>query len=376
MSKAIPSVTVECFVIRVWVALLLAVFVIDSFASGNSKPQTPVPPYPYSVRALTVENTQQKVSLDGTLTLPASDSAVPAVVLLSVAGPNDRNQGFAGHAGFHVLADYLTRRGIAVARFDDRGVGGSTGNYFAASWNDLSSDANAIIKYLQQQPGIDPHKIGVAGMSQGGAVGALTAGINPDVAFLILLSSPGLSGEQTLALQLEKTMEVSGISGATADQYRQLFSEFMGIVKSDPEHPDTLPRLDDFLSGPGRALIPPYQFMPRDNDGLKKILTSPWYRSNVLFEPKAVYQQLRIPVLAVGGDKDLIAPPDQHLTGIEQLLEVSAAEDIYVARLPDLNHLLQEANTGLPIEYPVLENSMSNQVLELISGWITQRFIE
>ena len=339
----------------------------------SPKPQTPKPPFAYDVEHFSVPVIPPDVVLDGTLTLPAGEGPFPVAILLSVAGPNDRDQAFAGHAGFHVLADHLTRNGIAVARFDDRGFGQSTGDYFDASWDDLAADALSVAAHLKVNQRIDDAHIGYIGMSQGGAVGALSAAADKDVAFLVLLSAPGLPGEEALAQQLEKTLDVSGISGAPADQYRDLFQEFMGIVKSDPEDTVTIERMRTFLNGPGRALIPPYRFMPKNADGLIKVLLGPWYQSNVHFDPLTAYGSLHIPVLAIGGEKDFVAPPRQHLVNIERILADAPTTDVTINMMPGLNHLLQQAETGLPTEYAALENSISPQVLEAVSSWIEER---
>lgn len=338
--------------------------------SNAAKPQTPQPPYPYSVEDIVVDVPAQNVALAGTLTMPQGEGPHPAVILLSVAGPNDRNQSFAGHAGFHVLADHLTRAGITVVRFDDRSIGGSTGDYFDASWDDLSDDALTAFASLQDDPRIDADRIGFAGMSQGAAVGALAAAKNKEVAFLVLMSAPGLPGVEALTMQLEKTLEVSGVEGEQAERYRALFTEFMDIAQSDPVDPTTTERLREFLNGPGRALIPPYRFLPRDTDGLVNVLLGPWYRSNVNFDPQAVYGAVNVPVLAIGGEKDFVAPPEHHLTSVEAILREPPDSDVTTITFANLNHLLQEAETGLPTEYASLENSFSPNALAAIEDWI------
>lgn len=340
------------------------------------KPQTPVPPYSYNVEDILVTTSDPTVALGGTLTVPFGEGPFPAVILLSVAGPNDRDQSFAGHKGFHVLADHLASNGVVVARFDDRGVGDSAGDYFDASWKDLSEDALAVVARLKSDSRIDPSKIGFAGMSQGGAIGALAAQTDSEIAFLVLMSAPGLPGEEALSLQLEKTLEVSGVKGDRAARYRKLFHEFMEIAKSDPEDLATRLRMKEFLSGPGKALIPPYQFMPGDTDGLADVLLGPWYRSNIFFDPQTTYGALEIPVLAIGGERDFVAPPDHHLANIERILAQAPSSDITITVFPRLNHLLQEAETGLPIEYASLQNSLSPDALITVSEWIDDRFRE
>ncbi len=338
----------------------------------SSKSQTPTPPYPYESENIEVNTEDGKIQIRGTLTIPNGDGPHPAAVLLSVAGPNDRDQAFAGHAGFHVLADHLTRNGYAVARYDDRGVGGSNGNYFNASWNDFAKDALAVTEYLSMNDRIDRSRIGYIGMSQGGAVGALASAQRQDTAFLVLLSAPGLTGEEALRLQLEKTFSALSVKGDRAEKYRALFEEYIQIAKSDPNNSATRKAMSQFMEGPGRALIPPYAFLPKDTEGLVDILLGPWYRSNVLFNPEASYGPLDVPVLAIAGGKDFVAPADKHLPNIMSILCQTSNSHVSSQVYPNLNHLLQEAKTGLPTEYGQLETSFSEQVLDRIVSWLEE----
>lgn len=341
------------------------------FTGQAARPQTPKPPFPYAVEGIGVES--NGVTLAGTLTVPERDTPVPAAILLSVAGPNDRDQSFGGHKSFAVLADALARQGIAAARFDDRGVGGSSGDYFNASWADLSADAAAIYDALGGDPRIDPAQIGFIGVSEGGAVAAMTANAVGDAAFVILLSAPGLTGKATLALQLEKTLELSNVTGERADRYRELFADYMDIVTGDPNAPETRARLAEFIEGPGRALIPPYSFVPRSTEGRVEMFLGPWYQSNVRFDPAPVYTALNAPVLAIGGGLDPVAPPAAHLTAIENYLLQAPGGDVTVRLIPDANHLMQAAETGLPTEYAKLENTLSPELLEIMHEWLSRR---
>lgn len=368
--------TILIFIVSVGVAATIFWLGREPDEVGGPKPQTPVSPYSYNVEEILVTTSDPAVALGGTLTVPFGEGPFPAVILLSVAGPNDRDQSFSGHKGFHVLADHLASNGVAVARFDDRGVRDSTGDYFNASWKDLREDALAVVALLKSDSRIDPSKIGFAGMSQGGAIGALAAQTDSEIAFLVLMSAPGLPGEEALSLQLEKTLEVSGVTGDKAARYRKLFHEFMEIAKSDPKDVATQRRMKEFLNGPGKALIPPYQFMPEDTDDLANVLLGPWYRSNIFFDPQTTYGMLEVPVLAIGGERDFVAPPDHHLANIERTLAQAPSSDVTITVFPGLNHLLQEAETGLPTEYALLQNSFSPDVLITISEWINDRFRE
>ena len=339
---------------------------------SSAKPQTPTAPYDYIVEDFKIHSVDQETIIGGTLTLPQGQGPFPAAILLSVAGPNDRDQAFAGHRGFHVLADHLTKNGFAVARYDDRGIGVSGGSYFDASWEDYASDANAVAQFLGKDLRINPDKIGFIGMSQGGPIGALASVKYEPAAFVVLLSAPGLNGPEALSLQLENTLAISGIQGDQANQYRALFTEFMSIVQRDPSSTQTRVQLIKFLNGPGRALIPAYQFMPKDTEGLADVLLGPWYQSNLNFDPVKTYSPISSRVLALGGSLDLIAPPSQHLVAISDLYKQTQHQNITTIEIDGLNHLLQEAVTGLPTEYAKLENSFSDSALDAITQWLKE----
>ncbi|WP_425408394.1 alpha/beta hydrolase family protein [Hyphococcus sp.] len=366
MLRIAPSVT---FILVIAAGAAFVFF--NPFSAATEKPQTPRPPFPYTVEEMKVET--GGVTLAGTLTLPEGDTPAPAAILLSVAGPNDRDQHFAGHRSFAVMADALARNGVAAARFDDRGAGGSTGDYFEASWETLRDDAVSIYEAISRDPRIDPARIGFIGISEGAAVAAMAVNAIGEARFAILLSAPGLTGRDALALQLEKTLELSGVTGQRADQYRKLFDDYIDIVASDPASPETRARLTEFLEGPGAALIPPYSFVPKTVEGRVEMLLGPWYQSNVHFDPAPVYMAIDTPVLAIGGELDPVAPPEQHLAAIENYLARAPGRDVTVRIFPDVNHLMQSAKTGSPAEYAALENTLSDEVLDAINGWLGQR---
>ncbi len=189
-----------------------------------------------------------------------------------------------------------------------------------------------------------------------------------------MLSAPGLPGRSALETQFEDTLRISNVSGEDAQAYRALFREYMEIVGADLSQGTTRLKLIEFLRGPGRALVPPYGFLPQDAESLSDVLLGAWYQSNLNFEPATAYEQLSIPVLAIGGGKDIVAPPHRHLTAIERIVSAAPTHDIDVRVLDGLNHLLQDARTGLPNEYAKLETSFSPSALEVIEHWLSARF--
>lgn len=330
----------------------------------SERRQTPVAPFPYAVREVTV-TAADGVALAGALTVPNDAGLRPAVLLLSVAGPNDRDQTFAGHKSFAVIADRLARAGVVSLRLDDRGVGGSLGDYFAASWADLADDAATALRFLKEQPGVDPARAGLAGMSEGGAIAAF-ASQREQAAFVMLLSAPGLPGVEALRLQFEKTLAVARVDGARAEKHRTAFDDFIRIVTRDPGAPETKRDLVAFLEGPGKALLPPYGFMPKTAAAQADLLLGPWYQSQLRFDPEAAYAPLSAPVLALGGALDPVAPPAEHLAAIERILESGDASVIRIKTIKRANHLLQPAKSGLPAEYARTEETISEEALDEI----------
>jgi len=165
------------------------------------RPQEPKKPYPYLEEEVFYENKEAKITLAGTLTLPSQEGLFPVVLLITGSGPQDRDEAIAGHRPFLVLADYLTRQGIAVLRVDDRGVGRSTGDFSPATSEDFASDVLAGIAYLKTRKEINPKKIGLIGHSEGGIIAPMVAVKSPDVAFIVLMAGTGLTGEEILYLQ-------------------------------------------------------------------------------------------------------------------------------------------------------------------------------
>src|SRR4029077_17630355 len=167
------------------------------------RPQDPVKPYPYKEEEIIFSNNQANISLAGTLPLPRGPGPFPAAILLGGSGPHDRDESIVGHRPFLVLADHLTRKGIAVLRFDKRGIGKSTGDYAHATTEDFAADAEAALAYMKTRKEIDPQKIGLIGHSEGGMIASIVASHSQPVAWIVLLASPGLKGEEVLSLQSE-----------------------------------------------------------------------------------------------------------------------------------------------------------------------------
>jgi fermentation-respiration switch protein FrsA (DUF1100 family) len=328
------------------------------------RPQNPVPPLPYREEDVTFANASANVTLAGTLTVPAGAGPFPAVVLISGSGPQDRDEALMGHRPFLVLADYLTRHGIAVLRADDRGVGKSTGNHKTATTVDFASDAEAGLGYLMSRAEVNKQKIGLVGHSEGGIIAPMVAARNPSVAFIVLLAGSGVPGDQILVAQSALIAQASGIPRDQVDQNTQTLRGLIEIIKNETDDAALHAKIREALTGK----VPPSQI-----DLQVKTLTTPWFRYFLTYDPAAALRRVTTPVLAMNGEKDLQVPPKQNLDAIRAALKAGGNTRVEVIEMPGLNHLFQTAKTGSPIEYGLLEETIAPSALDKIATWIASQ---
>ena len=328
-----------------------------------SRPQEPKPPFPYRSEHVAIVNAVGKVVLDGTLTVPDGKGPFPAVVLITGSGAQNRDEEIFGHKPFLVLADHLTRHGIAVLRYDDRGVGKSTGNFASATSEDFAGDAWAAWQTLGTRPEIDPKRIGLAGHSEGGLIAPMLAALHPEVAFVVMLAGPGVTGEQVLLRQGVAIAKASGVPEDAIAANMNLQKQVFAILREESSPARIIERLSAIpVPGPKEA-----------SASLVKQSSSPWIRFFVLYDPAPALTKVRCPVLAIAGELDLQVLPDQNLPAIETALKQGGNKDVTVLGLPGLNHLLQPAKTGLPGEYAQIEQTMAPAALDRITAWIRER---
>jgi fermentation-respiration switch protein FrsA (DUF1100 family) len=328
-----------------------------------NRPQNPKPPVPYTSEDINYPNTQAGNTLAATLTLPPGKGPFPAVLLISGSGPHDRDEALMGHKPFLVLADYLTRHGIAVLRADKRGIGSSTGDYATATSADFATDAEAGVAYLQSRHEIDPHRIGLLGHSEGGIIAPIVAAHEPhDIAFIVLMAGSGVPGIDIIVEQTRLLVQVSGASAddaTTAATHERRILEMIINGRDDAKLNADL-RAELVADGKPGAKIP----------GTIAALTSPWYRWFLAFDPATALRRVKCPVLALGGSKDLQVPAAQNLAAIRAALIAGGNTHVETVELPGLNHLFQPANTGAISEYSTIETTIAPVALEKISSWI------
>lgn len=344
-------------------------------APTPDRPQTPKPPFPYVSRDISFPGGASGVTLAGTLTLPPGAGPFPAAVLIAGSGPNDRDETIAGHKVFLLLADTLTRRGIAVLRYDKRGIGKSTGSYALATSADFASDAHAAVSYLKTQGTIDPKRIGVLGHSEGGLIAPLVASQHPsEIAFVVLLAGPGMDGEKILLAQAALIAKADGASGSDVAQNAALQKRLFTIAENAPDAASAqvqaqaaILRTVAAMTSASRANVKdPAQFARARSQAI----ASPWFRFFLTYDPLPALQKTACPVLALAGSKDLQVPPAENLALIGQALKAGGNANVTVKELPGLNHLFQTCGTGSPSEYAKITETTAPIALTTVSDWI------
>ena len=334
-------------------------------ATGPKRPQQLHAPFPYQSADVTFRNEKAGISLAGTYTLPADMGPFPAVVLLTGSGPEDRNETYQGHQPFAVLADYLTRHGIAVLRFDDRGVGQSGGTLKGTTSADYTTDAQAALAWLRTQPGIRKNQVGLIGHSQGGtaAIGAAGQPGGPD--FLVLLAAPGLPGDELLVQQSLALARLQTTDPAQLASTEKMQRTMTQIIQKTPDDTQAQGQLLLYYSAISPQLAA--QVKPQ-----LPTLTSPDYRHLLADRPALTLARVRCPVLALGGSKDVQVPTTRNLAATAAGLKAAKNCDVTVQELPGLNHLFQTAKTGAPNEYATIEETFAPAALQVIGDWITR----
>jgi pimeloyl-ACP methyl ester carboxylesterase len=342
------------------------------------RPQEPKPPFPYRTEEVAYENSAAKVKLAGTLTLPPGQGPFPAVLLITGSGPQDRDEAIMGHRPFYVLADFLTRRGIAVLRVDDRGVGKSTGNFNAATTFDFAEDTLAGVRFLQTRREVDGKHIGLIGHSEGGIIAPIVATKTSDVAFIVLLAGTGLPGDEILLQQSRLLALAEGAKEEQLTANAALQSKLLNLVKSETPGKELVAKLKKVMQE-GMEQLPADLKAQVAKIGMETTLSQlnrfeyPWFKTFLLHDPRLVLRKVACPVLALNGEKDLQVPCKENLEEIAKALKAGGNTQVTIKAFPHLNHLFQKCQTGSVSEYVKIEETMNPEVLQTIAAWILER---
>lgn len=334
------------------------------------RPQEPKKPYSYYSEDIIFENKKAGITLAGTLTLPKQDGVFPAVILISGSGPQNRDEELLGHKPFLVLSDYLTKNGIAVLRYDDRGVAVSKGNFKTATSADFATDVEAGIAYLKSRKEIDKSKIGLIGHSEGGIIAPMVATQSKDVAFIILLAGTGIQGDQLLLLQQQLIGKASGMSDEELQKVKSNNTKIFDIANKSTSTEQLQTDLTNYIKQNPSTEKPAGMTEEEFVKLQVQQIATPWMHYFIKYNPAPTLEKVKCPVLALNGEKDLQVPPKENLGAIKAALLKGGNKNATVIELPNLNHLFQECKTGSPQEYATIEQTFSPTALTEITKWI------
>ncbi len=339
--------------------------------AAQARPQTPKAPFPYLSREVTYRNERAGIGIAGTLTIPEGPGPHPAALLITGSGAQDRDETIFGHKPFLVVADSLSRAGVAVLRVDDRGVGGTDAGPPGATSQDFADDVRAGLAFLRQQPELDPQRLGLIGHSEGGLIAPQVAADDPEVAFVVMLAGPGVSGREVLGRQVERVALSQGLSAQEARQAADDNRALTRIVveEEDPEARRTkaMAQLEIQARRGGDAA-------PSEAQLAAAVATvdNPWFRYFLALDPRPALRRVRCPVLVFNGELDVQVDADQNLPAIRAALKKGRNRSVTIERLPGLNHLFQRAQTGAASEYATITHTFDEDALQRLTAWVSK----
>ncbi len=348
----------------------------EKFASALERPQTPKAPFPYPTRELTTTNPKDGIKRAGVLSIPKGTGKFPVVIIESGSGAHDRHGTFAQHKPYLVIGDYLTRKGIATYRTDDRGVGKSTGVDRDASYEDLAGDMLAMIADLKKQPEIDGTKIGIMGHSQGGTIAPLAAAQSGDVAFVIMLAGMGVNGQQVMYDQKRLILQSAGVEGDQLAKINALQKKMLELIATDAPKDQLLQHIEKSIA----AEMNEEQQKQLTAENKKQLIdqayatiTAQFMKSLIKNDPQTYLTKVKVPVLAIFGDKDLQVEPISNEQGVKKHLATAGNTDVTTWIVPQMSHNLQKTETGKLEEYGRNPQTVRPDVLEKIASWIQSK---
>lgn len=343
------------------------------------RPQEPTKPYPYYSEDVVFENAKDKITLAGTLTLPQKEGNFPVVVLITGSGPQNRDEELFGHKPFLVLADYLTKNGIGVLRYDDRGVAESKGNFKSATTQDFATDVEAAIAYLKTRKEVNKKQIGLIGHSEGGVIAPIVAAKSKDVGFIVLLAGSGMPGGDLLLLQKKRIEKAMGASDETIALGQKMNKGAFDIITKTQDSTALKNELTAYFQQfiKENPTVKPQQMSSEAFiSTMLKAFSGTWLEYFVRYNPFPILKNVKCPVLALNGNKDLQVPSKENLEAIKKGLEIGKNKHVTITELPNLNHLFQECKTGLDSEYGTIEQTFSPVALAEIGNWILKTVVQ
>ncbi len=332
------------------------------------RPQTPQPPYRFDEETVTADYTDSqgnKVHLEGTLTYPKSGNRFPCIVLVSGSGQQNRDEEIMQHKPFLVIADYLASRGIAVLRYDDRGVGASTGSLDNADTRLFSEDAEAMFRAVKKNKHVDASRLGMGGHSEGGAIAPMVAARNKDVKFVVMLAGQGCTGLEVMLQQNEAIYRSAGVRESLIAVRVACMREVFGMPAGSSQKAYKAV-IDRHTSGLTKEQIDSIGLGRGTAAGLKQQLDSRWMQSFLTLDPAEYLPKVKCPILALNGWLDCQVLCEPNLKRIEELTGGRAVCN----HQQGLNHLFQHCTTGSPDEYILIEETFDPYTMTTIADWI------
>lgn len=335
---------------------------------------------PYKQEEVTFMNGD--IKLAGTLTMPYEHGKHPAVIMITGSGPQNRDEEILGFKPFRIIADYLTRHGVSVLRYDDRGVGGSTGKSVSQYTSaDFASDVMEAVKYLKSRSDINPSQIGLIGHSEGGMIAPMVASKSKDIAFIVLMAGTGVKGIDILQ---EQTKDIILANGGT-DKDVKVNSEMLNLIYTALQTDTGWDKVTEKLK---EELLESYDKMTdeqkkgiKDKDEYIKNMTdrqiaeskSPWMKYFMDYDPAPALRKVKCPVLLLFGELDMQVPPSQNRAPMEEALKSGNCPEFSTVVFPKANHLFENAVTGSPTEYAALPKEFTKGFLSSVTKWILGR---
>lgn len=348
----------------------LCIFLYSCGHTPSGRPQDPTS-FPYKREEVLINNTKSNVQLAGTLTIPSNSKVSKIVILITGSGPQNRNEEVLNHRPFLVWSDWLTRNGIAVLRYDDRGVGKSTGKFSTATTFDFADDVEAAVSFIRSRQDLNKLSIGLIGHSEGGLIATIVASSNKDIKFIVLLAGPGIPLYQ---LSLQQSADISHTAGASELAVNQALSlnrrYFKLIIEGSSLSKEQLKNQVDTMLY--HEMLSQHWDEAKFNGWKQRyeLLLTPWLRSYANINPADYFSKIKCPVLALNGTKDIAVNWQVNLTGISKALDQGGNKQYKVVPLDGLNHLFQKANTGSETEYAQISESVNPITLTIVSHWI------
>lgn len=354
---------------------------LESFKEGEEealqRPQHPKAPFNYEIEEITVEVIGKDAThqLGGTLTYPKGDGPFPTAIMVTGSGPQDRDETLLGHKPFWVIADYFANNGIATFRYDDRGVGASTGNFEKATSMDFKVDAMAALTQIAKHEKVDEDKIGIVGHSEGALISALAAAESNDVKYVLMLAGPGVSGKSIAKRQMVDMARAEGESEEEIERSSHVNGDIIDLAASD------LPR-EEAIEKVKVRMKKYYDYQATDEerkelgdfdsyfDMATNRLFNPWIQYFLKLEPGKYIQRIKCPTLALIGGKDMQVSPSMNIPALKVALEAAPTTNWDVREIPNLNHLFQKSRTGAMSEYGEKIETFNPQVLIMMRDWI------